>query len=62
VNDQLKNISQIEHTRHRSPTDGMVNILAAVVVYPFQPKKPALDLFTKQGSPDQQLLLAAMTV
>jgi hypothetical protein len=60
VNDQLKNISQIEHTRHRSATNGIVNILAAVVAYTFQPKKPALDLFTKQNSSDQQLLLAAM--
>ena len=60
VNDQLKNISQIEHTRHRSATNGIVNMLAAVVAYTFQPKKPALDLFTKQDSPDQQLLLAAM--
>src|SRR3982750_3052935 len=61
VNDQLKNISQIEHTRHRSATNGFVNIVAAVVAYTFQPKKPALDLFTKQDSPAQQLLLAAMT-
>jgi transposase len=61
VNDQLKNISQIEHTRHRSATNGIVNMLAAVVAYTFQPKKPALDLFTQQGSPDQQLLLAAIT-
>jgi Transposase DDE domain len=60
VNDQLKNISQIEHTRHRSATNGIVNMLAAVVAYTFQPKKPALDLFTQQSSPDQQLLLAAM--
>jgi Transposase DDE domain len=62
VNDQLKNISQIEHTRHRSATNGIVNIIAAVVAYTFQPKKPALDLSTAPASPDQQLLLAAMTV
>jgi transposase len=62
VNDQLKNMSQIEHTRHRSAAHGIVNMLAAVVAYTFQPKKPALDLFTKQDSPDQQLLLAAITV
>jgi hypothetical protein len=62
VNDQLKNISQIEHTRHRSAVNGMVNILAAVVAYTFQPKKPALDLLARQGSPDQQLLSAGMTV
>jgi Transposase DDE domain len=62
VNDQLKNSSQIEHTRHRSATNGMVNIVAAVVAYTFPPKKPALDLSTAPASPDQQLLLAAMTV
>ena len=27
INDQLKNISQIEHTRHRSPVGFMVNLL-----------------------------------
>jgi len=26
--DQLKNISQIEHTRHRSPINFFVNVLA----------------------------------
>jgi transposase len=61
VNDQLKNISQIEHTRHRSASNGMVNILAAVVAYTFQPKKPALDRSTQPNSPDQQLRLAALT-
>jgi hypothetical protein len=61
VNDQLKNVSQIEHTRHRSAVNGIVNMLAAVVAYTFQPKKPALDLFTNEDNPDQQLLLAAMS-
>jgi hypothetical protein len=60
VHDQWKNISQIEHTRHRSATNGIVNRLAAVVASTLQPKKPALDLSTEQDSPDQQLLLAAM--
>ena len=62
VNDQLKNVSQIEHTRHRSATNGIVNMLAAVVAYTFQPKKPALDLSSTPGSQDQPLLLAAVTV
>jgi transposase len=62
VNDQLKNISQIEHTRHRSAANGIVNMLAAVVAYTFQPKKPALDLSTTTESPAQQLLLAAVTI
>ena len=62
VNDQLKNISQIEHTRHRSATNGIVNIVAAVVAYTFQPKKPALDLSAAPANQDQQLLLVAITV
>jgi hypothetical protein len=44
VNDQLKNISQIEHTRHRSIWNFMVNILGALVAYCLQPKKPSLNL------------------
>jgi len=62
VNDQLKNISQIEHTRHPSATNGIVNMLAAVVAYTFQPKKPALDLSTITETPAQRLLLAAVTI
>src|SRR3982751_1314300 len=62
VNDQLKNISQIEHTRHRSAANGIVNMLAAVVAYTFQPKKPALDLSTITENQAQQLLLAAVTI
>jgi transposase len=60
VNDQLKNVSQIEHSRHRSATNGIVNMVAAVVAYTFQPKKPSLDLFRKQEKQDQLLLLTAM--
>jgi DDE family transposase len=44
INDQLKNISQIEHTRHRSVTGFMVNLVAGLVAYSFQPKKPSLGL------------------
>ena len=44
VNDQLKNISQIEHTRHRSVTNFMVNLVAGLVAYSLQPKKPSLNL------------------
>ena len=44
VNDQLKNISQIEHTRHRSIWNFMVNILGALAAYALQPKKPSLNL------------------
>jgi hypothetical protein len=43
--DQLKNISQIEHTRHRSPTNCFINIIAGLIAYCHQPKKPSLNLF-----------------
>jgi len=44
VNDQLKNISQIEHSRHRNPLNFLTNLLAGLVAYTFQPKKSALNL------------------
>lgn len=44
IYDQLKNISQIEHTRHRSLVGFMVNLLAGLIAYSHQPKKPSLNL------------------
>ena len=44
ITDQLKNISQIEHTRHRSPANFAVNLLAGLIAYTHQPKKPSLRL------------------
>lgn len=44
VIDQLKNISQIEHSRHRSPVNFMVNLLAGLIAYCHQPKKPSLNI------------------
>ncbi|HEX4716814.1 MAG TPA: IS982 family transposase [Ktedonobacteraceae bacterium] len=50
--DQLKNISQIEHSRHRSPTNFVVHLIAGLLAYSHQAKKPGLHL-------DQRVLLAA---
>jgi hypothetical protein len=50
--DQLKNISQIEHSRHRSPTNFVVHLIAGLLAYSFQAKKPGLHL-------DDHPLLAA---
>ncbi len=44
INDQLKNISQIEHSRHRSPANFLVNVLAGLLAYCHQPKKPSLQV------------------
>ena len=48
VNDQLKNIAQIEHSRHRSPVNFVVNLLAALISYTHQPKKPSIRMTTLQ--------------
>lgn len=42
--DQLKNISQIEHSRHRSPVNFIVNLLGGLIAYCHQPKKPSIHL------------------
>lgn len=42
ITDQLKNISQLEHSRHRSVANFMVNGLCALIAYCHQPKKPSL--------------------
>lgn len=47
VNDLLKNILQIEHTRHRSIWNFLVNLLAALAAYTYLPSKPSLDLEDK---------------
>ncbi len=44
VNDQLKNISQIEHSRHRSLANFMVNLVSGLIAYCHQPKKPSLRI------------------
>jgi hypothetical protein len=44
VYDQLKNISQIEHTRHRSVTNYFMNLVAGLIAYTYQEQKPSLNL------------------
>ncbi|WP_288321675.1 IS982 family transposase [uncultured Alistipes sp.] len=44
VNDELKNIAQIEHSRHRSFTNFITNALSAIAAYCFFPKKPSISL------------------
>ncbi len=46
--DQLKNISQVEHTRHRAPSGFLWNLTAALIAYCHQPKKPTIK-WTKQA-------------
>src|SRR6201989_2007101 len=48
VVDQLKNISQIEPSRHRSVANCFVNLLAGLVAYTFREKKPSLNIRVKE--------------
>lgn len=56
INDELKNLCQIEHTRHRSVNNFIMNILGALVAYCFFPKKPSLTI---EEVKTNQLCLAA---
>ena len=48
VNDQLKNVFQIEHSRHRSIWNFLVNLIAGLIAYTYLPKKPSIDLEPKE--------------
>ena len=43
-NDELKNIAQIEHSRHRSVCNFAANLLGAVDAYCYFPKKPSIQV------------------
>ena len=50
VNDELKNIAQIEHSRHRSFSNFIANALSAITAYCFFDKKPAIEVeFIHEG-------------
>jgi hypothetical protein len=65
VNDELKNICQVGHTRHRSISGFLLNIMAAIAAYSFFPKKTSIKKDIEGSNPKiiaafkQQLLLAA---
>lgn len=44
MNDELKNIAQIEHYRHHSFNNFIANALSAIAAYYFFEKKPAIDV------------------
>ena len=44
INNQIKNVFQIEHTRHRSVVNGFSNIIAALIAFTHHDKKPKLNI------------------
>lgn len=65
VNDELKNICQVEHTRHRSVSGFLINIMSAIAAYSFFPKKPSIKKDIQETNQkaiqafQQQLMLVA---
>jgi len=50
INDELKNICSVEHSRHRSFGNFMTNLLSALIAYSFFPKKPAIKYETVKSN------------
>ena len=44
INDMLKNVAQIVHTRHRSIANFIVNLLAGIAAYAFYDTKPSINM------------------
>ena len=57
VNDELKNICQVEHTRHRSFDNFVTNLLSELIAYSFFDKKPSINL--QEDIVDLKRLVAA---
>ena len=57
VNDELKNICQVEHTRHRSFDNFITNLLSGLIAYSFFDKKPSINL--QEDIVDLKRLVAA---
>lgn len=51
VNDELKNICQVEHTRHHSISGFLLNIMSTIADYSFFPKKPSIKKVIIETNP-----------
>ena len=59
VNDTLKNVCQIEHSRHRSPINFLAHLISGLIAYTRLPKKPSLKIDSIQNPPGEVLYLTA---
>lgn len=50
VNDELKNICQVEHSRHRSLDNFITNMISGLIAYSFFPKKPSIKVEFEEKS------------
>ena len=57
INDMLKNVAQNVHTRHRSVSNFIVNLLARITAYAFYDTKPSINMeFEMEGEAEEKLL------
>lgn len=56
INDQLKNICQAEHSRHKSFGNFITNLVASLIAYSFQEKKPSIKFETDNQNSTQLAL------
>ena len=57
VNDELKNVAQLVHSRHRSINNFLMNVLAVIAAYTFFDKKPSINIDYEIEAFDGQLTL-----
>lgn len=50
INGELKNMCQVEHSRHRSFGNFITNMLSGLIAYSFFPKKPAIKYETTKST------------
>lgn len=55
LNNQLKNVFQIEHTRHRSVLNAFVNMIAALLAFTHHDSKPQLNIRSAKLVPIEQI-------
>ena len=57
INDMIKNVAQIVHTRHRSVSNFIINLLAGMATYAFYETKPSINMeFEMEGEAEVKQL------
>ena len=56
INDELKNICQVEHSRHRGFANFLTNMISGLIAYSFLPKKPSIK-YEKRNNHGQLTLI-----
>jgi len=61
VNDELKNICHVEHSRHRSVVNFFCNLIAGVIAYHYIPKKTSIKFETLNSNQFFVLIIAQVS-